>query len=99
MGTRLANRFAAYPHACPGMQKAMARRSDTAIPDVALAEHAPVAALLGFGLLALALFGALAYAGYRHRKRAADGIYTKYRLPDDAPKTARTGTARRCRDD
>jgi len=68
----------------------MAKQAFSAIPDVAISDTSHVSAVVAFGLLAVFLFAALAYANYLRKKRERDGIYTKYKLPSD-PKKLRRG--------
>lgn len=67
----------------------MATASTENIPDVALSETAHLSAMLGFGLLALALFAGLAFANWLRKKREKDGIYRKYALPGDRRRVRR----------
>lgn len=59
------------------------------IPDVAISETAHTSAALGFAILAICLFAGFAYATYLRKKREKDGIYSKYKLPDDPQKVRR----------
>lgn len=67
----------------------MAKEAFSAIPDVAISETSHVSAVVGFTVLALGLFAALAAANWLRKKRERDGIYSKYKLPGDPQKLRR----------
>lgn len=67
----------------------MAKQAFSAMPDVAISHTSGISAFVGFSLLAVFLFAALAYAHYWRRKQERDGIYSKYKLPGDPKKIRR----------
>jgi len=67
----------------------MAKQAFSAMPDVAISDSSGASALVGFTMLAILLFAALAYAHYWRKKQERDGIYSKYKLPGDPKKIRR----------